>query len=126
MNIDFEKTGGLVPAIVQDARSGRVLMLAMMNQEAWDKTVASGHATFYSRSRGKLWVKGESSGHVLRVVEARTDCDRDAVLLRVDPQGPGVCHEGYESCFFQTLQDDVWTVSEDRRFDPAAIYGGRP
>ncbi len=124
MNIDFDKTEGLVPAIVQDAETGRVLMLAMMNQEAWSKTVETGLATFFSRSRGKLWVKGESSGHVLKVVEARTDCDHDAVLLRVNPIGPGVCHEGFESCFFRVLDGDDWAVREERRFDPSAVYGG--
>lgn len=125
MTIDFEKTGGLVPAIVQDVDSGRVLMLAMMDQEAWDRTVATGLATFFSRSRGTLWVKGESSGHVLRVIEARTDCDRDAVLLQVEAVGPGVCHEGYESCFFRRLEGNTWAVNEERRFDPATVYGGQ-
>lgn len=124
MKIDFDKSGGLVPAIVQDAGTGRVLMLAMMDSAAWQRTVETGLATFFSRSRGKLWIKGENSGHVLKVVEARTDCDQDTVLLSVEAVGPGVCHEGYESCFFRRLENGGWTIDQERQFDPAVVYGG--
>ena len=123
MNLDFTKLGGLLPAVIQDAASGRVLMVGFMNEEAFKRTVESGYATFYSRSRDKLWMKGESSGHRLVVKEISTDCDMDTVLLKVEALGPGVCHEGYESCFFRRLEDDEWKESEARRFDPEAVYG---
>jgi phosphoribosyl-AMP cyclohydrolase len=96
-----------------------------MNDDAFRKTVETGFATFYSRSRRKLWLKGESSGHRLAVKEISTDCDRDAVLLRVEPLGPGVCHEGYRSCFFRRLEKGEWKVSEPRAYDPGEVYGGR-
>ncbi len=123
MQLDFAKSDGLIAAIVQDHRSGRVLMLGYMNQEAFRQTVETGFATFYSRSRRKLWFKGETSGHRLLVREISTDCDQDAVLLRVDPQGPGVCHNGFESCFYRRLENGRWIESEPRAYDPAAIYG---
>jgi phosphoribosyl-AMP cyclohydrolase len=123
MDLDFGKSDGLVTAVIQDHQSGRVLMVGYMNQEAFRKTVETGFATFYSRSRKKLWQKGESSGHRLVVKEISTDCDRDAVLLRVEPKGPGVCHEGYESCFYRRLEDGKWVESEPRAYDPAAVYG---
>jgi len=120
MEINFEK--GLVPAIVQDATSGEVLMLAFMNEEAWRETIATGHATFFSRTRNKLWRKGESSGHRLRVREAKTDCDRDAIVLKVDLLGPGVCHEGYKTCFFRTLENQAWVITEQKVFNPEEVY----
>lgn len=123
MNLDFSKLDGLVAAVIQDASSGRVLMVGFMNEEAFRKTVETGFATFYSRSRNKLWLKGESSGHRLVVKEISTDCDRDAVLLKVDAIGPGVCHEGYESCFFRRLEDNEWKVTDARAYDPATVYG---
>jgi phosphoribosyl-AMP cyclohydrolase len=125
MNLDFQKSGGLVTAVIQDHATGRVLMVGYMNEEAFRKTVETGFATFYSRSRRKLWLKGESSGHRLAVKEISTDCDLDAVLVKVDAAGPGVCHEGYESCFFRRLENGQWTVSEERTYDPAAVYGGK-
>lgn len=127
MDLDFRKLDGLIPAIVQDARTGEVLMLGFMNQEAYTETRASGAVTFFSRSRGKLWRKGEQSGHVLRVREVRVDCDADTILVRVDPLGPGVCHEGYRSCFFRSVGDDgVVDVVEERTFDPKAVYSKEP
>lgn len=123
MDLDFSKLDGLVAAVIQDATSGRVLMVGFMNEEAFRKTVESGYATFYSRSRNKLWLKGESSGHRLVVKEISTDCDKDAVLLKVDALGPGVCHEGYQSCFFRKLDNKEWKITEDRAYDPAAVYG---
>jgi len=124
--LDFQKSGGLVTAVIQDHSSGRVLMVGYMNEEAFRRTVESGYATFYSRSRRKLWLKGESSGHRLVVKEISTDCDLDAVLVKVEALGPGVCHEGYESCFFRRLEDGEWRVAEERTYDPAAVYGGKP
>ncbi len=123
MDLDFSKLDGLVAAVIQDATSGRVLMVGFMNEEAFRKTVETGFATFYSRSRNKLWLKGETSGHRLVVKEISTDCDRDAVLLKVDALGPGVCHEGYQSCFFRRLENGEWKISEPRAYDPAAVYG---
>jgi phosphoribosyl-AMP cyclohydrolase len=124
MELDFTKLDGLLPAIVQDALSGRVLMLGFMNEEAFRRTVETGFATFYSRSRQKLWMKGESSGHRLAVKEISTDCDQDSVLLRVEALGPGVCHNGYQSCFYRRLEDGRWVESEARSYDPGAVYGG--
>ena len=114
MTLDFAKSDGLVTAVIQDHASGRVLMVGYMNEEAFRLTVETGFATFYSRSRQKLWLKGESSGHRLVVKEIATDCDLDAVLVKVEALGPGVCHEGYESCFFRKLENGEWTVSEER------------
>ncbi|MGA2038076.1 MAG: phosphoribosyl-AMP cyclohydrolase [Bryobacteraceae bacterium] len=125
MNLDFAKSGGLVTAVIQDHSSGRVLMVGFMNEEAFRKTVESGFATFWSRSRKKLWLKGESSGHRLVVKEITVDCDHDAVLVKVEAQGPGVCHEGYESCFFRRLDSGEWKVVDPRTYDPQAVYGGK-
>ena len=125
MNLDFAKSNGLVTAVIQDQSTGRVLMVGYMNEEAFRLTVETGFATFYSRSRNKLWLKGESSGHRLVVKRIQTDCDRDAVLVEVEALGPGVCHEGYRSCFFRTLVDNEWVESETRSYDPKAVYGGK-
>lgn len=120
--IDFAKGDGLVPVIVQDDRSGAVLMLAYMNQESFDRTVATGYATYWSRSRRKFWVKGESSGHRQKVRAIHVDCDGDTVLLRVEQEGGAACHEGYPSCFFRRRADGDWQVVETRVFDPATVY----
>ena len=123
MEIAFAKAAGLIPAIVQDERSGDVLMLGFMNEEALAETRRTREVTFYSRSRNRLWKKGESSGHVLRVREVLVDCDADAVLVRVEPIGPGVCHEGYRSCFFRRIEEDgSATVIADRTFEPEQVY----
>ena len=123
MKIAFEEYNGLVPTIVQDHATGEVLMLGFMNEEALAETQQTRQAVFFSRSRNRLWRKGESSGHFLKVLELRVDCDSDTLLLRVQPIGPGVCHEGYRSCFFRRLEDDgTATVTEDRAFDPSKIY----
>ncbi len=124
MQLDFNKLGGLLPAVIQDHKTGRVLMVGFMNEEAFKKTVETGFATFYSRSRNKLWLKGESSGHRLVVKSIQTDCDVDCVLVAVEARGPGVCHEGYQSCFFRTLENGDWKVTEERTYDPKAVYGG--
>ena len=123
MEIAFEKSGGLVPAIVQNSRTREVLMLGFMNAEALAETERTRQAVFFSRSRNRLWRKGESSGHVLRVQEIRIDCDADALLLLVEPVGPGVCHEGYRSCFFQQIEaNGKIRAVEERSFDPARVY----
>lgn len=123
MQLDFSKLDGLIPAVIQDHASGRVLMVGFMNEEAFRKTVETGFATFYSRSRNKLWLKGESSGHRLVVKRIQTDCDADSVLVLVEAVGPGVCHEGYQSCFFRTLEGGAWSVTEEKQYDPQAVYG---
>ena len=125
MDLDFSKLDGLLPAVIQDAATGRVLMVGFMNEEAFRKTVETGFATFFSRSRNKLWLKGETSGHRLIVKEISTDCDQDALLVRVEPQGPGVCHNGYQSCFYRRLDGDQWVETETRAYDPAAVYGAK-
>jgi phosphoribosyl-AMP cyclohydrolase len=122
MDLDFKKADGLVTAVVQDHKTGRILMVAYMNEESFRLTVERGYAIFWSRSRQKLWLKGESSGHKLLVKSIQTDCDKDAVLVQVEPVGPGVCHEGYESCFFRTLEDGEWKTTEERTYDPANVY----
>ncbi|HTQ55848.1 MAG TPA: phosphoribosyl-AMP cyclohydrolase [Bryobacteraceae bacterium] len=125
MHLDFSKAGGLIPAVIQDYASGRVLMLGFMNEEAFRRTVETGCATFYSRSRRQLWLKGETSGHRLLVKEISTDCDQDALLVRVEALGPGVCHNGYHSCFYRRLESGEWVESEPRVYDPAAVYGSQ-
>jgi len=114
---------GLVPAIAQDAASGRVLTVAWMNREALAETAQRGEAVYWSRSRGRLWRKGEESGHVQRVVELRMDCDADAILLRVEQHGGIACHTGRESCFFRKLEQGQWVTTDPVLRDPAAIYG---
>jgi phosphoribosyl-AMP cyclohydrolase len=123
VKIDFEKAGGLVPAIIQDHLTGDVLMLGFMNSGSLAETQRSGEVVFFSRSRNKLWKKGESSGHVLKVREVRVDCDADALLVRVEAVGPGVCHEGYRSCFFRTLENDgAGKIADERTFAPETVY----
>lgn len=124
MQLAFEKSAGLIPAIVQDHRTGDVLMLGFMNAEALAQTQRTREVVFFSRSRNRLWKKGESSGHVLKVKELRIDCDADTLLVRVEPLGPGVCHEGYRSCFFRSL-DEAGTaaVIEEKTFAPETVYG---
>jgi phosphoribosyl-AMP cyclohydrolase len=124
MELDFAKAEGLLPAIVQDVATGEVLMLGYMNPVALEATLRTGNTTFYSRSRNRLWVKGEQSGHTLAVREVLVDCDADTILVRAEPRGPGVCHEGYRTCFFRRLEagGSVREVGE-RAFDPGAVYG---
>jgi phosphoribosyl-AMP cyclohydrolase len=124
MQIDFAKGGGMLPAVVQETGSGKVLMLGYMNREALEKTLATGTVTFFSRSRNRLWVKGESSGHVLKLHEVLVDCDNDALVVVAEQLGPGTCHEGYRSCFFRRIEGDKLVEVEPRVFDPAAVYGG--
>ena len=121
--LDFDKAGGLVPAIAQDADTGEVLMLAWMNREAFDETVRTRRAVYFSRSRNKLWRKGEESGNVQEVVGIFIDCDADTVLLKVKQIGGAACHEGYKSCFFRRLDDTELVVVGERIFDPKKVYG---
>jgi phosphoribosyl-AMP cyclohydrolase len=114
---------GLVPAIVQHKRNGKVLMLGYMNLAAYEQTLSSGYVTFFSRSRNKLWTKGETSGYRLKVLEIRVDCDRDALLIQADLTGPGCCHLGYESCFFRKITPQGEQIILDRQFDPDEVYG---
>jgi phosphoribosyl-AMP cyclohydrolase len=120
--IDFDKSGGLVPAIAQDADTGEVLMLAWMNREAYEETLRTGRACYYSRSRGKLWRKGEESGHVQEVRGVFVDCDADTILLKVHQVGGAACHEGYKSCFFRRVHGDALQVVAERVFDPQQVY----
>jgi phosphoribosyl-AMP cyclohydrolase len=121
--LNFDKAGGLVSAIAQDADTGEVLMIAWMNQEAFEETVRTRRAVYFSRSRGKLWRKGEESGNVQEVKHIYIDCDADAVLLKVKQIGGAACHEGYKSCFFRELTGDELQTVGDRVFDPTAVYG---
>jgi phosphoribosyl-AMP cyclohydrolase len=121
--MELKYQDGLIPAIIQDKHSGKVLMLGYMNQEAYEQTLKTGSVTFFSRSRQKLWVKGETSGHRLRVREIRVDCDLDALLIQADLKGPGVCHLGYKSCFFRKLTEEGEEIILEREFDPAEVYG---
>jgi phosphoribosyl-AMP cyclohydrolase len=119
----FPGTSGLLPAIAQDADTGRVLMMAWMDESAWQETLASGQAVYFSRTRGKLWRKGESSGHTQKVSEVRVDCDADTILLQVQQTG-AACHEGYASCFFRRVDaEGAVTVADDRLVDPKSVYG---
>lgn len=118
---DFGK--GLLPAIAQDAASGEVLMLAWMNADAWRETLKTGEAHYFSRSRQKLWHKGETSGNVQKIRAIRIDCDNDAILLLVEQIGGAACHTGRQSCFFRELKDGAIGVRSPLLFDPAAVYG---
>ena len=123
IEIDFKKGEGLIPVIIQDASTHEVLMLGYMNQESWEKTLQTGKATFWSRSRQELWVKGETSGHFQVVKEAYLDCDGDTILLKVDQIGKAACHTGFRSCFHQRYEKDGWKISGERIFDPKEVYG---
>jgi len=119
---DFKKGNGLVPVIVQDDKTGDVLMLAYMNQEAWRKTQETGNATFWSRSRNSLWLKGETSGHVQVVKSVFIDCDDDTVLLRVEQIGGAACHTGHRSCFYRRIIDGTAEVIGQPVFNPEDVY----
>lgn len=122
---NFEKAGGLVPAIAQDVDSGQVLMMAYMNEEAFDETLHTGNAVYFSRSRNKLWRKGEESGHVQKVAQILVDCDADTVLLKVEQLG-AACHEGYRSCFFREITQEETKIVEPRLVDPSKVYRKNP
>jgi phosphoribosyl-AMP cyclohydrolase len=119
---NFAGAGGLLPAIAQDAQSGQVLMLAWMNEQAFNETLATGRAVYFSRSRGRLWYKGEESGNIQHVESIMVDCDGDTILLKVRQIGGAACHEGYPSCFFRQITAEGIRVAETRVFDPAKVY----
>ncbi len=124
IELDFSKDkDGLLPAIVQDAKSGDVLMLAYINLESWRKTLETGKAHFWSRSRQKLWLKGETSGHVQLVQEVLVDCDQDTVVFKVEQLGGAACHKGYGSCFFRKVAGDELKIVGTKVFDPSIVYG---
>jgi phosphoribosyl-AMP cyclohydrolase len=117
-------SNGLLPAIVQDYRTGEVLMLAYINKLAWEKTLETGKAHYWSRSRNSLWLKGETSGHVQLIKDVFVDCDQDAVIFKVEQLGGAACHTGYRSCFYRKVMENNLTIHEQERvFDPAAVYG---
>ena len=122
IKLDFNKTGGLVPAIVQDYLTGEILMLAYMNPDAFNATLSSGKATYYSRSRQTLWLKGETSGNIQRIKEIYIDCDDDTVLLKVEQLGGAACHTGHRSCFYKKIEDGSIRVTEKPVFDPREVY----
>ncbi len=122
IKLDFDKIGGLLPVIVQDHDTGEILMLAFMNEDAWQTTLATGKATYFSRSRNKLWIKGETSGNVQHVKEIRVDCDDDTILLKVDQVGGAACHTGYRTCFYRKVQDGALKIVETPVFDPEEVY----
>jgi len=122
IKLDFSKTGGLVPAIVQDYQTGEILMLAYMNLDAFKASLASGKATYYSRSRQTLWVKGETSGNIQLIKEIRIDCDDDTVLLKVEQLGGAACHTGHRSCFYKKVEDGSIRITEEPIFDPRKVY----
>lgn len=120
--IDFDKCGGLAPAIAQDADSGAVLMMAWMNREAFEETQRTGRAVYFSRSRNRLWRKGEESGHYQEVRDILIDCDADTILLKVHQIGGAACHEGYHSCFFRRVEGDDTRIIAEKVFDPREVY----
>ena len=122
IELDFKKSGGLIPAIAQDWKTGEVLMLAYINEESWKETLRTGHGVYWSRSRSKLWHKGEESGNVQIVKEILVDCDADTVIFKVEQVGGAACHEGYQSCFFRKLENGELAVIEERIFDPKSVY----
>lgn len=123
IELNFEKCNGLVPAIAQDAKTGEILMLAYMNKEAFKNTLKTGKATYFSRSRNKLWVKGETSGNVQIVKEILVDCDNDAVILKIEQEG-GACHLGYRSCFYRKVKGNKLITVGKKIFNPKDVYGG--
>ena len=122
IELDFKKSGGLIPAIAQDWKTGEVLMLAYINEESWKETLRTGHGIYWSRSRSKLWHKGEESGNVQIVKEILVDCDADTVIFKVEQVGGAACHEGYRTCFFRKVAGDTLEVVGERVFDPRKVY----
>jgi phosphoribosyl-AMP cyclohydrolase len=123
LKIDFEKSGGLIPAIAQDAETGEVLMLAYVNEESWNETLKSGCATYWSRSRSKLWKKGESSGNVQKIKEILVDCDNDTLVFKVEQSGGAACHPGHRTCCYRNLVDGKLETIGEKGVDPDEVYG---
>ena len=122
VKLDFEKSGGLIPAVAQDWQTGEVLMLAYISPESWEETLKSGCATYFSRSRNKLWKKGESSGHVQVIHSILVDCDLDTVVFKVEQLGEGACHTGHRSCFYREVDGDTLRETEKAVFDADKVY----
>ncbi len=122
VDIDFGKGGGMVPVIIQDYESGEVLMLAYMNEEAYRISIETGLAHYWSRSKNRIWKKGESSGHIQEIKEVRIDCDSDTILMKVRQVGGAACHEGYRSCFFRRVEKNKTVIEGERIFDPSKVY----
>jgi len=122
IELDFKKMGGLIPAVVQDYKTGEVLMLAFMNQAAWEATLFTGKATYYSRTRQELWIKGKTSGNMQIVKEIRIDCDDDTVVLKVDQVGGAACHTGHKSCFYKKVEDGSIRIVGKPIFNPEEVY----
>ncbi len=120
--LDFAKGGGLLPAIAQDYRTGEVLMMAYINAESWAKTLETGKAHYWSRSRQQLWLKGESSGHVQLIKEILVDCDADTVVFKVEQLGGAACHKGYASCFYRKVENGSFKITGQLVFDPREVY----
>ena len=123
VKLDFEKCGGLIPAIAQDHRTGEVLMMAYINEESWQETLKSGYATYYSRSRQQLWKKGESSGHLQVIHQILVDCDLDTVIFKIEQLGAGACHTGHRSCFYRAVTPEGLQEVEETVFDVNKVYG---
>lgn len=124
ISLNFQKTSdGLLPAVVQDFRSGEILMLAYINKIAWEKTLSSGKAHYWSRSRNALWLKGETSGHVQLIHDILVDCDEDTVVYVVEQLGGAACHTGHRSCFYRKISGDAMIVIGEKVFDPDKVYG---
>jgi phosphoribosyl-AMP cyclohydrolase len=122
VELDFQKSGGLIPAIAQDWQNREVLMLAYISPESWAETLKSGYATYFSRSRNKLWKKGESSGHLQKIHSILVDCDEDTVIFLVEQLGPGACHTGHRSCFYREVSGDGLRETEEAVFDAGKVY----
>ncbi|HUV76925.1 MAG TPA: phosphoribosyl-AMP cyclohydrolase [Desulfobacterales bacterium] len=122
IELNFKKMGGLIPAVVQDYKTGEVLMLAFMNQAAWEATLATGKATYYSRTRQELWIKGKTSGNMQIIKEIRIDCDDDTVVLKVDQVGGAACHTGHKSCFYKKVEDGSIRIVGKPIFNPEEVY----
>ncbi len=122
IELNFKKMGGLIPAVVQDYKTGEVLMLAFMNQAAWEATLATGKATYYSRTRQELWIKGKTSGNMQIIKEIRIDCDDDTVVLKVDQVGGAACHTGHKSCFYKKVEDGSVRIVGKPIFNPEEVY----
>jgi phosphoribosyl-AMP cyclohydrolase len=122
IEIDFNKLGGMVPAIIQDSESREVLMLGFINREAFDLTVETGFVHYWSRSKKRIWMKGESSGHTQAVKEMRIDCDNDTLLIKVVQNGNAACHEGYKSCFFRIIKNSTTEIDGEKIFNPEDVY----
>ncbi len=122
INLRFDKGGGLLPAIAQDYKTNEILMMAYINEESWQKTLETGKVHYWSRSREKLWLKGESSNHVQLVKEILVDCDEDTVVFKIEQLGGAACHKGYRSCFFRQVKDNELRVIAEPVFDPEEVY----